>query len=71
MAERLAKWFEEHPSEAKTIIGKIIEASIAREAARKARELTRKKSSIELSSLPGKLANCQEKNPELCELFYS
>lgn len=69
MAERLAKWFEEHPSEAKTIIGKIIEASIAREAARKARELTRKKSSIELSSLPGKLANCQEKNPELCELF--
>jgi len=69
VSEKLAKWFEEHPAEAKTIIGKIIEASMAREAARKARELTRKKSSIELNSLPGKLANCQEKNPELCELF--
>lgn len=69
VSEKLAKWFEEHPAEGKVIIGKIVEASVAREAARKARELTRKKSSIELNSLPGKLANCQEKNPELCEMF--
>jgi DNA gyrase subunit B len=69
VSEKLAKWFEEHPSEAKIISGKIVEACIAREAARKARDLTRKKSSIELNSLPGKLANCQEKRPELCELF--
>lgn len=69
VSDKLAKWFGEHPAESKIIINKIVEASMAREAARRARELTRKKSSIELNSLPGKLANCQEKNPELCELF--
>jgi DNA gyrase subunit B len=69
LAEKLAKWFEEHPNEAKLVIGKVIEAAIAREAARKARELTRKKTSLEMATLPGKLANCQEKNPELCELY--
>lgn len=69
VVEKLSKWFEEHPNEAKLIIGKIIEAAVAREAARKARELTRKKTSLEMATLPGKLANCQEKNPELCELF--
>lgn len=67
--ERLAKWFENNPADAKLIVGKIVEAAVAREAARKARELSRKKSSLDMSTLPGKLANCQEKNPELCELF--
>lgn len=67
--EKLAKWFENNPNDAKQIVGKIVEAAVAREAARKARELSRKKSSLDMSTLPGKLANCQEKNPELCELF--
>ncbi|WHQ46970.1 MAG: DNA topoisomerase (ATP-hydrolyzing) subunit B [Candidatus Midichloria sp.] len=67
--ENLSKWFEENPSEAKTIIAKIIEASAAREAARKARELKRQKSDLDIANLPGKLANCQEKIPEICELF--
>lgn len=69
VAEKLAKWFETHPTEAKLVVGKICEAAIAREAARKARELSRKKTGLDISTLPGKLANCQEKNPELCELF--
>jgi DNA gyrase subunit B len=69
VSDKLAEWFEEHPHEAKVIITKIVEAAVAREAARKARELTRKKSTLDLATLPGKLANCQEKNPELCELF--
>jgi DNA gyrase subunit B len=65
----LSKWFEEKPSEAKVICSKIIEASIARDAARKARELNRQKGKNELNTLSGKLASCQEKNPELIELF--
>ena len=69
VAERLAKWMETRPAEAKQVIGKIVEAALAREAARKARELSRKKTSLDISTLPGKLANCQEKNPELCELY--
>ncbi|KIE06190.1 DNA gyrase subunit B [Candidatus Jidaibacter acanthamoeba] len=69
VAEKLAKWLEENPNQAKTVVGKILEAAFAREAARKARELTRKKSSLEMSTISGKLANCQEKNPELCEIF--
>lgn len=69
VADKLASWFEEHPAPAKTVIQKIVSAAEAREAARKARELTRKKPGIELSTLPGKLANCQEKNPEFCELY--
>jgi len=67
--EKLEQWIEENPHEIKKVIDKIIEASNAREAARKARELTRRKTGLENSALPGKLADCQEKNPELSELF--
>ena len=67
--DKLEQWMDENPSEIKKVIDKVIEASNAREAARKARELTRRKTGLENSSLPGKLADCQEKNPEFSELF--
>jgi DNA gyrase subunit B len=67
--ERLGDWFDKHSTVARRIIGKCIEAARAREAARKARELTRRKSAMDSSGLPGKLADCQERDPSRCELF--
>ena len=69
VSDALGQWFEEHPAEARKVVAKAFEAAAARDAARKARELTRRKGVLDVASLPGKLADCQEKDPSKSEIF--
>ena len=69
VAEKLGSWFEEHPGEMRKVIAKVVEAATAREAARKAKDLSRRKGALDLASLPGKLADCQNRDPAQSELF--
>jgi DNA gyrase subunit B len=69
VGDRLQQWFEEHPADARKIVAKVVEAAAAREAARKARDLTRRKTALDIANLPGKLADCQERDPAKSEIF--
>jgi DNA gyrase subunit B len=69
VGDKLQQWFEEHPAEARKVVAKVVEAAAAREAARKARDLTRRKSAFDIANLPGKLADCQERDPAKSEIF--
>lgn len=69
VGDKFQQWLEEHPQDAKKIIERVMEAALAREAARKARELTRRKGALDIASLPGKLADCQERDPSKSEIF--